>query len=199
MDITLFRGAAEDDARDIDWTGSAEAFQAIMSAMARPGQVVEAGVDAPGALSPATGAALLALADGSTSVWLEPAIATRAVRGWLGYRSGARLTDHPSDALIGVGSWPALAPLERWAAGTAIYPDRSATLIVEVDSLKDGPPLSLSGPGIAEAATLQLGAHGPALLPAIQANAARYPHGVDWIFTCDVHLVAVPRSTRVAG
>ena len=51
-----------------------------------------------------------------------------------------------SFALIHSGT--ALPDFEAFALGTAEYPDRSTILIVEVDTLTEGPELVLRGPGI---------------------------------------------------
>ncbi len=93
--------------------------------------------------------------------------------------------------LFALGSWPALAPLDRFAIGTPAYPDRSATLIVEVAALApEG--ARLSGPGIRDQARLNLPE-----VAAFRANRALFPQGVDLFLTCGTRLAALPRSTVV--
>src|SRR3982074_2984021 len=59
----------------------------------------------------------------------------------------------PSFWLIG---YPAhLPPLDRFAFGSNEYPDRSTTLILQVDSLTQGTVFELRGPGIDGMATLR--------------------------------------------
>ncbi len=61
----------------------------------------------------------------------------------------------PAAASFALGPWDALQPLARFALGTPDYPDRSATLIVEVPTLSPATH-RLSGPGIDRSATLAL-------------------------------------------
>ena len=79
------------------------------------------------------------------------------------------------------------------AVGTPEYPDRSATLIVEMERLQAS-GARLSGPGIKAAAALSL----PEITE-FQANARHFPLGLDFLFTCGDRLAALPRSTRVEG
>ncbi|WP_108259121.1 phosphonate C-P lyase system protein PhnH [Mangrovicoccus ximenensis] len=90
-----------------------------------------------------------------------------------------------------VGTWEALAPHGRFRAGTPDYPDRSATLIAELPRLA-AKGARLSGPGIAGEAWLSLPEK-----EAFRANAARFPLGLDFLFTSGMRLAALPRSTRV--
>ncbi|PWJ21884.1 phosphonate C-P lyase system protein PhnH [Jannaschia seohaensis] len=164
---------------------AARAFRAVMEAMARPGTLRSVASPAPEGLSPAAAAVLLVLADQTTPVW------TRAGRDWLIFHTGAPIAATRAEATFAVGRWDDLAPLTDWDAGTPDYPDRSATLIVEVPAL-DGPGHRLTGPGIETEASLPL--PDP---QALAANAARYPLGVDLILTCGERLAALPRSTRI--
>jgi alpha-D-ribose 1-methylphosphonate 5-triphosphate synthase subunit PhnH len=84
-----------------------------------------------------------------------------------------------------------------FAQGTAEYPDRSATLILQVESLKGGPKLVLKGPGIKDLANIS-----PHPLPAdfvarMRANRALFPRGVDLILVAGTSILGLPRSTRV--
>lgn len=171
---------------------SARAFRAILGAMARPGTVHRVGAPAPEGLSSAAAAVLLVLADGTTPVWMAPSLPV-AGRDWLVFHTGAPVTQARGAAVFAVGSWIDIQPLEDWPAGTPDYPDRSATLIVEVASL-EGPGARLTGPGIKTEATLPLPD-----AAALAVNAARYPLGFDVILTCGERLSALPRSTRIGG
>jgi alpha-D-ribose 1-methylphosphonate 5-triphosphate synthase subunit PhnH len=93
--------------------------------------------------------------------------------------------------MFAVGDWDALAPLDAYAVGTPDYPDRSATLIVEVAALTNT-GATLTGPGIAQTATLSL----PDGL--LAARVARYPLGIDFYFTCGDCIAALPRTTKGA-
>lgn len=170
---------------------AARAFRSLMEAMARPGTIHRiSGAGAPEPLSPAAGAVLLTLCDGDTPVCLTGSLDVPAVRSWLAFHTGAPLTD-PTQAMFAVGDWAALAPLSAYPIGTPEYPDRSATLIVECTALvPEG--ATLRGPGIKGAAQLSLPE-----VAAFQENAARFPLGLDFVFTAGHSLAALPRTTEV--
>ncbi len=171
--------------------GSARAFRAILEAMARPGTIWPvAGAHPPAPLSPAAGVALLTLVDGTTPLHLAGGADCAAVREWCAFHLGAPLVG-AAEAVFAVGSWAALSPVSRFAIGQPDYPDRSATLIVEVERLDtDGP--RLTGPGIAGEARLSLPE-----TAVFRANRALFPLGFDCLFTCGDRIAALPRSTRV--
>lgn len=170
---------------------AARAFRAAMSAMARPGQIERvAGVVPPAPVSPAAGTLLLTLVDAETPLHLAGEADCGAVRDWLAFHTGAPIVG-PERATFALGTWEALGPLDAYPVGLPEYPDRSATLIVEMDRLEpEG--ARLSGPGIEHAAALSLPERA-----AFQANAALFPLGLDFYFTCGDRLAALPRTTRV--
>jgi alpha-D-ribose 1-methylphosphonate 5-triphosphate synthase subunit PhnH len=92
-----------------------------------------------------------------------------------------------------VGRWDVFGPLSVYLHGTAEYPDRSATLIAEVETLTPN-GATLQGPGIHGQASLSL----PEIAP-FQHNAAQFPLGVDFFFTCGAQIAGLPRSTKVTG
>ncbi|WP_037311014.1 phosphonate C-P lyase system protein PhnH [Ruegeria halocynthiae] len=170
---------------------AAVAFRAAMTVMARPGVIRPLiGAQPPAPLSIAAGTLLLTLCDPDTNVHLAEGADTEAVRQWLTFHTGAPITA-AAEADFAIGSWQALGPLDDYRIGTAEYPDRSATLIVECDALHPS-GVELSGPGIRDTAFLSLPD-----VPAFQANAALYPLGCDFFFTCGDKVAALPRSTQV--
>jgi alpha-D-ribose 1-methylphosphonate 5-triphosphate synthase subunit PhnH len=170
---------------------SAHAFRAAMSAMARPGQIGEiTGATPPTPLSIAAGTLILTLCDPGTTLYLAGAYDCAAVRDWVTFHTGAPISA-PQDCAFAVGAWANLLPLTVYPRGTPDYPDRSATLIVEMsDLLPSG--ACLRGPGIKEEVMLSL----PDLAP-FQDNARLYPQGLDFFLTAGAQLAALPRSTRV--
>lgn len=170
---------------------AARAFRAIIEAMARPGRVFAvAGAAPPAPLSVAAGVALLTLADATTPVHLAGAADTAGLRDWLTFHTGAPVVPAAA-AVFALGDWDALAPFGRYATGTAEYPDRSATLIVEVPALAPATH-RLRGPGIDGAAAARLPGDEVARL-----NAGCFPLGLDLILTCGAELMALPRTTRL--
>ena len=182
--------------------GAQDAFRRIMTAFAEPGTIVTLPhpVEAPAPLVPSAAVLLLTLADADAPVFLDPALAGGAVPGWLGFHTGAEITQAPEDAsfaVLGEGADP--SGWTRFSLGTDSYPDRAATLILPVASLEGGPPLTLVGPGIE--ATRRLGPIGlpDGFLAARAANAALFPRGHDLVLVCGEELVALPRTTRIEG
>ena len=91
-----------------------------------------------------------------------------------------------------LGTWEALAPLSVYPAGLPAYPDRSATLIVESETLSAS-GATLAGPGIRTTAQLSLPE-----TAAFQANQALFPLGLDFLFTSGNRVAALQRTTEVA-
>lgn len=172
---------------------AARAFRAALRAMARPGTIERVeGAAPPAPLSPAAGALLLTLADPETPLHLAGAWDCEAVRAWLTFHCGAPFV--PAErAMFAVGDWASLQPLARFAVGTAEYPDRSATLIVEMAAL-EAAGARLTGPGIEREARLSLPE-----TDAFRANAALFPLGLDFCFCAGDRLAALPRTTRVGA
>ena len=91
-----------------------------------------------------------------------------------------------------------MLPFDAFALGSLEYPDRSTTLVVQVESLDQGNGVVLSGPGIPGT---RLFAAAP--LPArfrtqLIANREMFPRGVDLVLVSETAVVALPRSVRVA-
>ncbi len=171
---------------------SAHAFRAALNAMARPGTIEHiSGGSAPAPVSPAAATLLLTLADGETPIYLAPGHNNAATRDWVAFHLGAPLCDR-AQAVFALGDWDALLPLSDYPIGTAEYPDRNTTLIVEMPALAARGAM-LSGPGIQDKALISLPE-----IAAFQANHALFPQGLDFYFTAGTQVAALPRSTRVS-
>jgi len=186
MTPEALRGGFEDPAEQ-----SARAFRAALEVLSRPGLIRSVqGALPPAPLSPAAGTLLLVLADATTPIWLAPTHDTSALRNWITFHSGAPFSEPPT-AHFAVGTWAALQPVDRFAIGLPDYPDRSTTLLVEMDRLAaDGPVLS--GPGIAHRTRLSLPE-----TDAFRENRALFPQGFDLFLTCGSQIAGLPRSTLV--
>jgi alpha-D-ribose 1-methylphosphonate 5-triphosphate synthase subunit PhnH len=172
-------------------TQSAHAFRAILDALARPGHIVELeGAAPPAPLSRAAGVVLLTLCDGTTPIHLAGAYDCAAVRDWIAFHCGAPLVA-ADKAMFALGGWAALQPVSRFAIGLPDYPDRAATLIVEMPELRQA-GAALRGPGIETVAHLNLPERA-----AFAANSAQFPLGFDCIFTAGAQAAGLPRSTSV--
>jgi alpha-D-ribose 1-methylphosphonate 5-triphosphate synthase subunit PhnH len=170
---------------------SARAFRAILIALSRPGTIVTLiGATPPAPLSQAAGVAALVLVDPTTPVHLAGAHDCDAVRGWLTFHTGTRFVS-AEQAAFAIGAWEALQPVSRFAIGSPEYPDRAATLIVEMPSLSHM-GATLRGPGIQNTATLSLPD-----TATFKANRARFPLGFDTFLTAGAQFAGLPRSTIV--
>jgi alpha-D-ribose 1-methylphosphonate 5-triphosphate synthase subunit PhnH len=172
-------------------------FRAALEALSRPGrtQTVMAPAETPAGTSAAAYALLLSLTDHHTPVWLaEPqGPLARALR----FHTGCPITADPataSFALLHPGTGPALTD---FPVGNDRSPERSATLILDVERLDQGPPRQLRGPGIAATETLCCAAVDERFLSAWRANQARFPAGVDVFLTAERSVVGLPRTTVI--
>ena len=178
-------------------------FRSVMDAMARPGSVqrIVSSAGAPAALMRGTAAIALTLFDHDTPVWLDPLLtATSDVTNWLKFHTGAPvIADSSICSFALVGDAKTLPALDRFSFGTNEYPDRSTTLILQVDSLTRGPSIELRGPGIDGTAVLQAAIQPPDLFERLAINAVLFPRGIDMVLVHDDSIVAIPRTTRLAA
>src|SRR5271167_2514040 len=117
-------------------------FRSVMDAMARPGSVqrIVAAAGTPAVMMRGTAAIALTLFDHDTPVWLDPRMSeTSEVTKWLKFHTGAPVVGDSSICSFAlIGDPAALPALDRFAFGSNEYPDRSTTLILQVESLTQG-------------------------------------------------------------
>lgn len=179
---------------------SQRVFRVVLDAMARPGSIhtMPLSPPSPAPLGPAAAALCLALLDFETRVWLQPQVADRALVDYLRFHCGCRIAKNTLEAQFALIADPTvLPPLEAFNPGDPEYPDRAATLVIQVERVSSAGGVTLTGPGIEGAVQLAVPA-----LPAdfwVQRidSQARYPLGVDLVFVTGSRLVALPRSTQV--
>jgi alpha-D-ribose 1-methylphosphonate 5-triphosphate synthase subunit PhnH len=181
---------------------SQSVFRRVMNALARPGSIhTIADVRAPSSLMPATASVMLSLFDHDTPVWISDGFdADSEIVNWLRFQTGAPLAIDASRAAFAlIGDGERLPDFAAFALGTPEYPDRSTTLVVQVDTLTEGRKLILAGPGIQGTSTLRAGALPADFTERMQTNHALFPRGVDLLLVCGRQLVALPRSTHVTA
>ena len=174
-----------------------QTFRILLSAMAEPLLPRALPVLPPAlpGLKASTAAMLYTLADQEVRVWL-PALPNETVSS-LRFHTGMRVAELPEEAdFIIIAAGMPLPDLLTLKAGSAEYPDRSATLLIEVASFAED-QVEGSGPGFA--APRRFGAAG---LPSgfwaeWQRNHARFPLGVDAVLITDTHIAGLPRSARI--
>ena len=175
-------------------------FRKIMHALATPGRIMSLKADlaVPEPMNPAAAAALLALCDFETTLWLSPGLTRQGTIGeYLGFHTGTRLASEPASASF------ALVDLAQdrldigcFAQGTPEYPDRSTTVVLLCERLAGQDAIDFTGPGIAGRTRLGFSPMPVDFREQWRANREIFPLGVDLILTCGHDLMALPRSAR---
>ncbi|MSP00171.1 MAG: phosphonate C-P lyase system protein PhnH [Acetobacteraceae bacterium] len=169
-------------------------FRAILDAMSRPGRIARiSGVTSPAPLGVAAGAALLTLLDHETPVWLDPDV--WAARGWVAFHCGAAVVADPAACAFAVAM--SLPDLTLFAEGTHEEPERSATVICQVDSFSKGQTFRLSGPGLREEEELSVQGLPRDFASIWERNHALFPRGIDLILCAGDQLTALPRTVSI--
>jgi alpha-D-ribose 1-methylphosphonate 5-triphosphate synthase subunit PhnH len=178
-------------------------FRSVMDAMARPGSVqrIAAVAGMPAAMMRGTAAIALTLFDHDTPLWLDEGMsATSDAAKWLKFHTSAPvIADSSISSFALIGDPKSLAALDRFAFGSNEYPDRSTTLILQVESLTEGPAFELRGPGIDGTAILRASIQPHDLFEQLAINVALFPRGIDVVLVHDDAVVAIPRTTRLAA
>lgn len=175
-------------------------FRAVLDAVSHPGRLVTIEPAPPAAppLHPATLAICLSLLDFETPLWLDEAGRSPETVDHLRFHCGCPIAEEPERARFAVVVDASRMPdLDRFDAGTAEYPDRSATVIVQARTLAAGGGTRLRGPGIPTEARLEAEGLPARFWAQARDNHARFPRGVDLLLTAGFALAALPRTTRV--
>ncbi len=193
VDLSSIGRGFEDLALD-----SQAVFRQVLSAMSKPGEIHAAatGVESPEGLHPAAAAVLLALLDQDTRLWLSPGFDNGMAGAYLRFHTGCVLTDNPLAADFVLARPDELPRLSDLSLGSEEYPERSATVVLQIDDLSNDAGWRLSGPGIDGQAILNVAGVAPSFLPIWRESQLHFPRGVDLIFTSADRLAAMPRTTR---
>ena len=105
-----------------------------------------------------------------------------------------------ADAVFAVLASAHAAAPRRLRLGTDAYPDRSATLVVEVPDLHGRADAAVARPGHRRPRELSPSPASPDdFWHDWAANHGLFPCGVDLVFTAGTELCALPRSIAVEG
>jgi len=181
-------------------TENQAAFRALVEAMARPGEIKELrSIDAPAPLMTGTAAIVRSLADFETPVWLDKALAGEpAAAAWIRFQTGAPVVADPQQAAFAiVGNANELPEFAAFSPGSADYPDRSCTLIIQLESFS-GTAFSLSGPGVRTERTLAAEPLPDDFIERCTFNRSLFPCGIDLLLVANDRVAALPRTVRVA-
>jgi alpha-D-ribose 1-methylphosphonate 5-triphosphate synthase subunit PhnH len=178
-------------------------FRAVLNALARPGSVhpITSVVSAPSPLSAGAAALALTLCDHDTPIWLDDGLCSAAPAvAWLRFHCGSTIVDDSRAAAFAFVSRPSeLPPLDRFNPGMLDYPDRSTTIVLQVESLRSGPALLLTGPGIRGRQSLRGSPLLSDITDRLATNRNLFPRGIDLILVTANEVAALPRSTRVVA
>ena len=161
-------------------------FRRLLKAMSEPGVIVSLHQLSQGwlPLNLATTSVLLTLADNDTPVWLSGALSNDIANQNLRFHTGAPLVEQPQQAIFAVADEQiSHEQLNALSEGTAVAPETSATLILQVASLSGGRMLA---PQLPEC-----------IIHELTERPHPFPLGIDLILTCGERLLAIPRTTHV--
>lgn len=179
---------------------SQRAFRAVLKAFSGPGLIGEVpfAETPPAPLMAGTAGFALTIFDLTTPVWLDDHMIVPPVRQYLSFHTNCPQVTEPAEAAYAVLSGPQdMADFRRFAQGTPEYPDRSTTLLIQVEDLIAADGVRLKGPGIETEHRLHVGGTDTAFWAAVQANHARFPLGVDIVFVAGSRIACLPRSITV--
>lgn len=174
-------------------------FRRGLAALAQPGSMVECAdaPEPPHGVHAAANALLLALLDQDCGLWLSPSL-SGAVAGYLRFHTGCALVGDPRHAGFALVAAPAdLPPLGSFDSGSDEFPERSATVILQLGALAAAGPWRLRGPGVRGEARLLAGGLGADFLAQWKHNAMLFPRGVDLILASGSQLCGLPRTTCI--
>jgi alpha-D-ribose 1-methylphosphonate 5-triphosphate synthase subunit PhnH len=172
-------------------------FRVLLRAMSGPGLPVAwnaSGLD----MQPAeAAAAALTLLDYETPVSLAGPFASDSWRDFMTFHTNAPIVA-PSEAAYVLTDWQSLpAFMHELRTGTPEYPDRSATVLIQVAGFTSGLLVMFSGPGIQGERGFQAEGLDGGFWDAAIRNSGLFPLGLDFIFCGPGAIAALPRSTRI--
>lgn len=184
-------------------------FRQLLGVMAEPGTFAEirmAPLPESTALPGAAWGVLLSLCDLDTRVWIADELNCDGLAEAIAFHTGSRIVSQADEADFALLTPLSFPHLSSFAVGSDVYPDRSTTLVVVLNTLEEavdgcgiagGECWRLSGPGIRDSRVLELDTAAEMLMTRLAVNRASFPQGLDTILTSLERLTAIPRSTRI--
>ena len=171
-------------------------FRAVLDALANPGTAQN--LPAAGTEMGGLGSITLTLSDHDTTIWLSPTLDTEAVRGFVGFHTGASIVADPAKANFAfVARGDVLPDLGECNLGTQEYPDRSTTIVAELTSLSGGRTLVLRGPGIRDTVEISPEGLNGDFMRQWGENREIFPRGVDLLLVAEGQVMGLPRTSRI--
>ena len=156
-------------------------FEALMWAMARPGEARDMG-------EPGLAPVVEALIDRECVVHTDNAALSSMIADTGATLGTVEMADHLFLDSIDIEALVAVR------CGSALYPDDGATIVAQVTH-GSGPRLRLTGPGIGGSRDITLAI--PPAFWAWRAELCAYPEGFDLLLVDGHQVIGIPRSTHV--
>ena len=170
-------------------------FRAVLDAMSEPGTIQTVNGPQLSHLNLATYCILLTLLDSETSLWLNPLFKTDEIITNLAFHCGCPIVDAPQKANFALLDAENTTDFTDFSIGSQRYPDTSCTVIIQLSSLHGGNSLLWQGPGILDSIDVDLPL--PETFWQTRSQLNKFPQGLDFIFTANEQMLALPRSTKV--
>lgn len=173
-------------------------FRRIVKAISEPGVLVTlpkvAGFNCT---TLATASTLLTLASNKTPLFISESIDNPLLLKTLCLQTNVPVTKEINQAYFALLSARGFNhDLMQFSCGSETEPEKSAIIILEVESMHDGKCLKLRGPGIKTHRIIS-----PLLPRRVIKYLCKRPHsfpmGLDFLFTYGKKLLAIPRTTHV--
>jgi alpha-D-ribose 1-methylphosphonate 5-triphosphate synthase subunit PhnH len=180
--------------------GSQAVFRRALSALSRPGEIheLDAEAETPAGLNDASCALLLTLLDQDTSLWLSPGAASGPAGPYLRFHTGCLLAANAAEADFAlVAAADELPALQVFKAGSDEYPERSATVVIQVGGLSGSGGWTLSGPGIDGSTPLHAAGLDSRFVEAWNTGRRAFPCGIDVFLACGNRIAGIPRTTLI--
>ncbi len=178
---------------------SQRTFRQILKAISYPGRVIPIDIDleAPFPLYRPTAAICLTLLDQETPLWVD-GVESSMLMEWLRFHSGCPIVHSSSQASFGlIFQGFEKCPYDQFPVGEEEFPERSATLMIQVSGFKAGTGRSFRGPGIKAEERLEILGLSETFWKFWNRNQTLYPLGVDIFFISPSAIVGLPRTIEV--
>jgi alpha-D-ribose 1-methylphosphonate 5-triphosphate synthase subunit PhnH len=178
---------------------SARIFRVILDAMARPGAVLKLveNSDASSPLFSNTNAVIRTLSDFQSPLWLSPTLNIETIIRQIKFQTGAPVVTRPAESVFAIlTAQEASGEVEKFNVGTDEYPDRSTTLLIQVDGFNNT-DVELAGPGLKVPVGFGVSNLSKTFWTEMMVNHTLYPLGVDVIFISPESIACCPRSTSI--
>ncbi len=187
---------------------SQRVFRSLLEALSHPGTICDIASDnaSPTPLMPATTALCLTLLDFESRVWLQPECpasnADSALHRYLRFHCGCPIdADSRTAHFAIVHDAQALPSLNTFHPGDTEFPDRSTTVIIQVNNLVNDATaqsaVRLRGPGIRTTASLACVGLPSRFWQEWRENTEQFPLGIDVILVDGKRVVGIPRTVQL--